>query len=252
MRARLVELANLALVVARSTLFGLIQIVITPVFTIIALLTFPFDAFTRYRIITLWSRLIVGSAKLICGVRYRIEGRGHLPTAPAIIMSKHQSAWETLAFQMIFPPQVWVLKKHLLRIPFFGWGLAMMNPIAIDRGSGMRALRQTLEQGGRRLADGFWIVIFPEGTRVAPGTKAKHQLGGAWLAVETGVPVLPVALNSGELWGKGAFLKYPGEITVKIGAPIRPQGLKPKALNRKLEDWMEGQMKTIAGTARRG
>ncbi|MBC7943790.1 MAG: 1-acyl-sn-glycerol-3-phosphate acyltransferase [Burkholderiales bacterium] len=240
------------MVVVRSTLLALVQIILTPIFAVAALLSFPFDALTRYRIITLWSRLVIAAAKSICGVRYRVEGLQHLPATPAIIVSKHQSAWETLAFQVIFPPQVWVLKKHLLRIPFFGWGLAMMNPIAIDRGSGMRALRQTREQGSQRLRDGFWIVIFPEGTRVAPGDKAKYQMGGAWLAVETETPLLPVALNSGELWGKRAFLKYPGEITVRIGAPIAPEGLKPGALNRRIEDWIESEMRTIAGTARSG
>lgn len=242
----------LALVVVRSTLFALVQLVLTPIFAIIALLSFPFDALTRYRIITLWSRLVIAAANSICGVRYRIEGLQQFPATPSIIVSKHQSAWETLAFQVIFPPQVWVLKKYLLRIPFFGWGLAMMNPIAIDSGSGLRALRQTREQGSQRLRDGFCIVIFPEGTRVAPGAKAKYRIGGAWLAVETGTPLVPVALNSGELWGKRAFLKFPGEITVKIGAPIAPAGFKPEALNRRIEDWIESEMRTISGTARSG
>ncbi|MBA2351699.1 MAG: 1-acyl-sn-glycerol-3-phosphate acyltransferase [Burkholderiales bacterium] len=240
------------MVVVRSTVFALVQIILTPIFAIAALLSFPFDALARYRIITLWSRLIIAAAKSICGVRYRVEGLHHLPATPAIIVSKHQSAWETLAFQVIFPPQVWVLKKYLLRIPFFGWGLAMMNPIAIDRGSGLRALRQMREQGSQRLRDGFWIVIFPEGTRVAPGDKARYQIGGAWLAVETGTPIVPVALNSGELWGRRAFLKYPGEITVKIGAPIVPAGLKAEALNRGIEEWIDSAMRTISGTARDG
>lgn len=240
------------MVTARSTIFALIQIVITPLFALVALLTYPFPPLTRYRVITLWSRLVIASARTVCGMRYRIEGREHIPSSPAIIVSKHQSTWEALAFQVIFPPQVWVLKRNLLRIPFFGWGLAMMNPITVGRESATSALKALREQGSQRLADGFSIVIFPEGTRVAPGTKLKYQLGGAWLAVQTGARLVPVALNSGELWAKGAFLKYPGEITVKIGAAIDPRGASAEALNRKIEDWIENEMRAISGTARNG
>ena len=140
-----------------------------------------------------------------------------------MIIANHQSAWETLAFQVIFPPQVWVVKRELLWIPFFGWGLAMLSPIAIDRGAGMRALRQTLEQGRDRLGGGYSIVIFPEGTRVAPGDRRPFHPGGAWLAIQAGVPVLPVAHDSGRLWQRNAFIKRPGLITVSIGAAkLRP------------------------------
>lgn len=241
-----------AMVAVRSAIFALVQIVVTPLFALVALLTYPLQPLTRYRVITLWSRLVIASARAICGVCYRIEGREHIPSSPVVIVSKHQSTWEALAFQVIFPPQVWVLRKSLLRIPFFGWGLAMMNPITIERESATRALKALREQGSQRLADGFSIVIFPEGTRVAPGAKLKYQLGGAWLAVQTGAPLLPVALNSGELWAKGAFLKYPGEITVRIGAAIDPRGASAEALNRKIEGWIENEMRAITGTARRG
>ncbi len=118
-------------------------------------------------------------------MRYRVIGRENFPSRPCIVLSKHQSAWETLAYQVILPPQVWVLKRELLRVPFFGWGLAMMSPIAIDRGSASRALKQTLEQGRDRLSAGWWIVVFPEGTRIAPGRRGRYHLGGAWLAGKT-------------------------------------------------------------------
>ena len=144
---------------------------------------------------------------------------------------------------------VWVVKRELLWIPFFGWGLAMLEPIAIDRGSGARALRQMLEQGRDRLARGFCIVIFPEGTRVAPGAHRDYQPGGAWLASKTGAPVVPVALNSGELWRRNAFLKYPGTITVSIGAAIDTKELAPEDINRRVEDWIEGEVKRISGGA---
>lgn len=230
------------LVFLRSSLFSLIQLTITPVFAIAALLTFPLSRLARYRVITAWSRLITDAAASICGVRYRVVGAENIPREPCVILSKHQSAWETLAWQTIFPPQVWVMKKELLWIPFFGWGLAMLSPIAIDRTSGGRALRQMAEQGRERLDAGFCIVIFPEGTRVAPGTRATYHPGGAWLAVKTGALTLPVAHNAGEYWRKNAFLKRPGLITVSIGKPISPAGLSAAALNQRVEDWIETEM----------
>jgi len=229
-------------IVLRSMLFALVQIVTVPPFALIALASFPFRPLTRYRIITLWSRLIVRAAELILGIRYRVRGMEHVPRGPFIMLAKHQSAWETLAFQVIFPPQVWVLKKELLWIPLFGWGLAMLSPIAIDRGSGQRALRQMLEQGRDRLARGFCIVIFPEGTRVAPGERRDYHAGGAWLAVQTGVPVVPVAHDAGVLWPRNAVLKRPGRITVSIGEPIAPRDLTPQGLNARVEEWIEAEM----------
>lgn len=233
----------------RSVVYEVLRFVLTVVFAIISLLTFPFQPRTRYRIITMWSRLAVMLVGVICGVRYRVIGRENLPGSPCIVLSKHQSAWETLAYQVILPPQVWVLKRELLRVPFFGWGLAMMSPIAIDRGSAARALKQTLEQGKARLADGWWIVIYPEGTRIAPGQRGRYHLGGAWLACKTDAPVLPVAHNAGTLWGRNAFIKYPGTITVSIGPLIQPAGMTPETLNRKAEDWIETEVARL-GSAR--
>ena len=162
------------------------------------------------------------------------------------MLSKHQSAWETLAFQFIFPPQVWVLKRELLWMPFFGWGLAMMSPIAIDRGSGTRALRQMLEQGKDRLGRGLWVVVFPEGTRVAPGERRKYQPGGAWLASQDGNAGGAGRAQCGELWPRNSFLKYPGTITVSIGAAIDAKGLAPDDINRRVEDWIEAEVARIS------
>jgi len=229
----------------RSSLFALVQVVVTPLFSVIALLTFPLAPLARYRVISAWAWFMVGAAERLCGIRYRVLGAGHLPPPPYIVLAKHQSAWETLAFQLIFPPQVWVVKRELLWIPFFGWGLAMLSPIAIDRGAGSRALRQLLEQGRDRLARGFCIVIFPEGTRVAPGARREYQVGGAWLAARTETPVVPVAHNSGTVWGRNAFLKRPGTVTVSIGAAIESRGTEPEALNRKVEAWIEEEMRRL-------
>jgi 1-acyl-sn-glycerol-3-phosphate acyltransferase len=230
---------------ARSVLYAIVQLVITPPYSILALLTFPLSPHTRYRIITTWSRAMMWCAAHICGIRYRVLGTENIPDVPCIILSKHESAWETLALQMIFPPQVWVVKRELLWIPFFGWGLAMLSPIAIDRRSGVRALRQTVQQGQDRLARGFSIVIFPEGTRSAPGVSGTYQVGGAWLATQTRAPVVPVAHNAGRCWPRNAFVKYPGTITVSIGPPVQTAGRKAADIMRDVEQWIENEMQRI-------
>jgi 1-acyl-sn-glycerol-3-phosphate acyltransferase len=229
-------------IVLRSCLFAAVQILVTPPFAVVALLTFPLEPVTRYRVISLWARLLVLAAEVICGIRYRVVGVEHFPRTPCVVLSKHQSAWETLAFQVIFPPQVYVIKRELLWIPFFGWGLAMVSPIAIDRRAGMRAMKQLLEQGKDRLARGFWVIVYPEGTRMAPGGRGIYQTGGAAIAVHAGVSVLPVAHNAGACWRRKAFLKYPGTITVSIGAAIDSNGMKAAALTSQAEEWIEAEM----------
>jgi len=233
------------MIVLRSALFALFQVAVTIPYSFVALATFPFPFATRYRVITGWSRLVLWALRSICGVHYRVIGAERLPAPPFIVLSKHQSAWETLAFQEIFPPQVWVVKRELLWLPFFGWGLAMLAPIAIDRGSGARALRQMLEQGTERLRRGLCIVIFPEGTRVAPGERRDYQTGGAWLASKTTALVVPVALNSGEVWPRNAFLKRPGIVTVSIGAPLDSRGRSAEEINRQVKDWIESEVARI-------
>ena len=230
---------------ARSGLFALALLAVTPPYALLALATIPLPRMLRYRIISGWSRLVVVLARRILGIGWRIEGRENLPDRPAVILAKHQSAWETMAFQLIFPPQVHVLKRELLWIPFFGWGLALMSPIAIDRSRGFAALRSIARRGRERLEQGFWVVVFPEGTRVAPGKKRKYQLGGAWLAVHTGVPVVPVAHNAGRAWPRNSFLKHPARITVRIGPPIQSAGRDPTAINAQAEAWIEAQQKTL-------
>jgi 1-acyl-sn-glycerol-3-phosphate acyltransferase len=229
----------------RSLVFLIAQIIFTPPYAIIALATFPLPRLARYRVISGWARAMIWLAKKVLGIQYRVIGAENLPRTPAVILSKHQSAWETLAFQVIFPPQVWVLKRELLWIPFFGWGLALTSPIAIDRSSGARALRRMAELGRERLAQGFWITIFPEGTRMQPGQRGKYHLGGAWLAVNCGAPVVPVAHNAGLLWGRGTFLKRPGTVTVEIGAVIDSRAHTPESLNAAVEEWIEERMAAL-------
>lgn len=237
---------SIAITALRSIFYTLLQIIITLPYALIVLASFPLTPLSRYRVTSGWAHIMLFLTRVICGVRYRVLGMENIPKTPSIVLSKHQSAWETLAFQQIFPPQVWVLKKELLRIPFFGWGLAMTSPIAIKRSSGKAALKQIVQQGKDRLKQGLWIVIFPEGTRVAPGKKGKYGIGGAWLATHTGVSVVPVAHNAGELWGKNSFIKLPGTITVSIGAPIDPAGMKANELNARVEAWIELEVARIS------
>jgi 1-acyl-sn-glycerol-3-phosphate acyltransferase len=236
---------NWILLVLRSTLYTLLQIIITPLYFLIVFASFPLSPLSRYRITSGWAHLMLFLLRVICGIRYRVIGSENIPKTPSIVLSKHQSAWETLAFQEIFPAQVWVLKKELLLVPFFGWGLAMTSPIAINRSSKKAALKQVVEQGKDRLRQGFWIVIFPEGTRIAPGQKGRYGIGGAWLATHTGAPVVPVAHNAGHFWSKNALLKLPGTITVSIGPPIDPTGMEPAVLNASVESWIEAEMAHI-------
>ena len=230
---------------ARSFLFAIAIAIVTPPYAVIALLSAPLPRMLRYRIISGWSRLILWLARVILGIEWRVEGRENLPSQPAVILAKHQSAWETLAFQHIFPPQVHVLKRELLWIPFFGWGLALMSPIAIDRSRGVKALRAIARRGQQRLDQGFWVVVFPEGTRVAPGESRDYQPGGAWLAAASGAPVVPVAHNAGLFWPRNAFLKRAGTVTIRIGPCIDTRSRDPLTINTMVKEWIEEQQKAL-------
>jgi 1-acyl-sn-glycerol-3-phosphate acyltransferase len=229
----------------RSILFLLLQTLLTIPFGLLTLLLLPLPRLPRYRFITLWGRVVIFLARWVLGIRHRVIGLEHLPTEPAVLLSKHQSAWETIAFQQIFPPISFVLKKSLLRIPFFGWGLAAFSPIAIDRGAGREALKQIEAQGKERLQQGFWVLVFPEGTRMAPGEVGNYQIGGPWLAVKAGAPVVPVAHNAGRCWSKNAFIKHPGEITVVIGPTIATAGRKANEVLAETQEWIETTMKGL-------
>lgn len=230
----------------RSCVWWVIFFCSTIIYPVIAplLIVLPFDL--RYRTITTWGRLNIQTLRWICGVRYRVEGRENLPDSAAIVLSNHQSTWETLAYSFIFPPQVWVLKKSLLMVPFFGWGLAVLRPIAIDRGAGASAMEQVVKQGRDRLDKGIWVVVFPEGTRVAPGKKRRYKMGGAVLAAATGYPVVPVAHNAGLLWPRHQFIKWPGEVTVTIGPQIKAEGLSADEINQQAEAWIEARKAELA------
>ena len=229
----------------RSLIFTIGQWLFTPIFTVVALLTFPFSRITRNKIISLWARTMLWWLRVTCNITYQLKGAENIPATPCVILAKHQSAWETLAFQLIFPPQVYVMKRELLWIPFFGWGLAMTSPIAINRGAGREALKQLVKLGKERLACGLWVVVFPEGTRIAPREQSKFHIGGAWLASGAKATVLPVAHNAGLHWAKNTMLKCPGVITVSIGKSFDSAHLKPDAINIQAEAWINAEMVTL-------
>jgi len=226
----------------RSLLFFLGMLIITPIFAMLVILMFPLNNITRSRMASYWARCALFWLKLTCNLGFEVRGRENIPNHPSVILCKHQSAWETIALQVIFPPQIWVMKRELLYIPFMGWAWIALSAIPIDRSAGREALKKLVSYGKDRLTKGLWVVIFPEGTRIAPGERGKYHIGGAWLATHTQTTVVPVAHNAGLFWRKNAFIKRPGTITVSIGRPIETAGLKTDALNQQVEDWIEAEI----------
>ncbi|HQO17047.1 MAG TPA: lysophospholipid acyltransferase family protein [Methylotenera sp.] len=234
-------MANFILII-RAFLFYLGMFIITPLFALLVILMFPLNNITRSRMASYWAHCSLAWLKLTCNLSFTVRGRENIPDHPSIILCKHQSAWETIALQVIFPPQIWVLKRELLFIPFMGWAWIAMSAIPINRAGGREALKQLVKHGKDRLARGLWVVIFPEGTRVAPGVRGKYHIGGAWLASHTQSTVVPVAHNAGLFWRKNAFIKQAGTITVSIGKPIETAGLKADEVNKRVEEWIESEM----------
>jgi len=230
----------------RSLIFNTIMACSAIVYAIPSLLTYPLPFKYRYGFIKQWARFNLWCLAKICDLRYQVIGQENIPKDAVVIFCKHQSTWETFALQNVFPPQVWVLKKELLRVPFFGWGLAMLDPVAIDRSAKTKALQQVVEQGKERLDTGRCVVIFPEGTRIAPGQRVKYQAGGAILAAKTGYAVVPVAHNAGEFWPRHGFIKKPGLITMSIGPMIDTQNKKSSEVMQQAEHWIETEVARIS------
>jgi len=223
----------------RSLLFAVYQIVVTPPYALLVLACFWLPPVPRYRVVVGWCWLILQGARWICGIRHRVVGLENVPAGACVVMSKHSSTWETLFLTQIFPPLAYVAKKELLSIPFFGWAFRFASPITIDRKAGADAMTQIATQGRERLAQGFWIVIYPEGTRIRAGTRARYKTGGCRLASMLDVPLLPVAHNAGWLWPKGVLGKRPGTITVSIGKPMPPGECDLPTLSQRIEAVIE-------------
>ncbi len=224
-----------------------LMVIATIIWSGVCMLAAPLPYNKRYFVTSRWNVFIVWCAKWICGINYQFKGYENFPDAPAIILSKHQSAWETIFLLANLPrPLVFVFKKEILYIPFFGWGIALLRMIPIDRKQGKNAFKSVVAHGKRRLKDGQWIIMFPEGTRIPVGQQGKYKSGGTRLAVETGAVVVPIALNSGECWPKNSFIKKPGTVTVSVGKPISSEGKTPDELMEQVEQWIESEMRVIS------
>jgi 1-acyl-sn-glycerol-3-phosphate acyltransferase len=219
------------------TAFFLLWTFFYGIFFSIACLVLPFRG--RFELARVWARVILRMLRWLCRLDYRVEGREHLPAGNHIAYIKHSSSWETAAQALLLPPQVWVLKRELTWIPFVGWGILLLRAIAVDRSSGSTAVRSVLEQGKKRLAEGEWVVIFPEGTRMPPGETRKYGVSGALLASETGKLIVPIAHDAGYFWPRRGLIKKRGTIRVVIGPPIAAAGRNPRDINAEAQAWIE-------------
>jgi len=237
------------ILLGRSLLFAVGMIAATGVVALVLALNFAQPFPRRYRVSRYWSQFNLWWLRVTCRIDYQISGAEHIPDRPVIVMAKHQSTWETLFLHQYLPPVAWVIKRELLWLPFFGWGLALLRPIAINRQAGASAVKQVIRQGVEHLRQGQWVLIFPEGTRVAPGIRKRYGMGGAVLAAHSGYPILPVALNAGEFWPRGCFLKRPGTVRVAFGPLIDSEGRSAHELNQQVEHWIETTMQVISTMA---
>jgi len=222
----------------KSTLFTGLMMATVPIFVIFGQLFWPFNIHVRFWFLSGWAKLVLWMLKVLCNLRFEVSGKENIPSNNAIVFCKHQSMWETIALQSIFPTQLWVLKHELLRVPFFGWALTMLGSIGIDRTAGRKAILQIAEEGTERLKKGYWVIIFPEGTRVPPGEHKRFGIGGSVLAEQSGYPVVPVAHNAGEYWSRRSLIKKPGVIKVVIGTPIESKGKSAQEINDIAEKWI--------------
>lgn len=225
----------------RSLLYLIGMAVLTFIVGFLCLLTILVPYKVRYKFIVIWSAANLWWLRVTCGLKHTVVGKENIPECPCIVMSNHQSTWETMAIGAVFPPLTWVVKRELLFIPIFGWGLALTHPIALNRSAGRKAVDQLIQQGKKKLSRGHWILIFPEGTRTPPGMKRKFKIGGAMLAAESGAPIVPVAHNSGNYWARRQFTKKSGTIKMVIGPLIESQGKSAEEINQEVFDWISIQ-----------
>lgn len=230
-----------------SIVFTTYLFVSVPIYGLVVLATAPLPRSVTYRFVLLWVDAVLALLRICCGLYYRVEGLERLPKEPSVLLIKHSSAWETLAQLKIFPRQTWVLKRELLWVPVLGWVLLLLKPIAIDRQGRSAAVQQVLAQGRERLAEGLWVAVFPEGTRVPLGQTRRYGLSGALLGAANGRLLVPVAHNAGQFWPRRGFLKRPGTIRVVIGEPVAVGERDPRAVMDEIQAWIEGQVAELTG-----
>ncbi len=229
----------------RSAIFMVLIVLWTIPFSILCMLTAILPYRARYAFTSVWNRVTIFAARWILGIRYELRGVENLPEKGrgAVVLAKHQSAWETIfLLYALGNPLCFVFKRELLMVPFFGWGLGLLRMVAIDRNSGQDAMTQTVDQARVRLADGVWMIMFPEGTRIAPGEPSKFRSGGSRLAVSLNAPIIPIAHNAGECWPKKPWVKQAGKITVSIGPLIETVGRPVNEVHKEMVGWIETEM----------
>ena len=231
---------------SRSLLFNTYMILSACLFGAFMSLCFWSPHGFQFAIARCWARCLLWVLARLCGLKFTVEGRERIPEGAHIVMSNHTSAWETIAQFVIFPPHVWVLKRELLWIPFVGWGLKLLRPIAINRGEGHRAVNQVVEQGKARLEEGLWVIVFPEGTRVVAGETKKFGFSGALLATATGKLLVPLSHNAGRFWPRRGIVKKPGTVQVVIGEPIAADGKNPRQLTDEVRRAVDAGLAKIA------
>ena len=236
---------NKPLLVIRSTLYWIWSILNTLMMALPVLLSAIFSQRLSLYFAHMWLRINLAGLRLICGVKWQVEGKENIPEEPCVVLSKHQSTWETYFLPTILPPTVYVAKRSLAWIPIFGWALIAVRFILIDRKSGSSAVNQIITQSRDRMAKGYSVIIFPEGTRVPVGAEPNYRIGGAMVAEKTGANILPVAVNSGEFWPRMGYIKWPGTITVCIGPVIQSSGKQATQLIKETENWIEDRMAQI-------
>ena len=222
-----------------STLYHIGVFFLTVVFSMISIVVLPLNRKKRYRIIRNWAKITLVWLKITCNLSWRIEGEENIPKNPGVVFAKHQSAWETLALQLVFSEQSQVIKRELLFVPFFGWGLASLNPISINRNDGAKALKIILKEAKIRISAGWWIVIFPEGTRTKVGAEGQYSRTAAAISRASNCPLVPVAHNAGLFWPKGGYLRYPGEIVMKVGPRVDPFNKSNDQITEEASKWIE-------------
>lgn len=233
----------------RSAIFFVAMTTSALVVGLMTLLVYPWGFDVRYRVAQLWVRFVLWALARICHLHFEVRGLENVPARNAIVASKHQSTWETIGLQTVFRPVCFILKRELLQLPVWGWAMASLEPIAIDRAAKSAAMKQVLREGESRLMSGRWLILFPEGTRVAPGQKGRYGASAGMLAQRTGYPVVPVAHNAGEFWARHGFLKHPGTISMRIGPPIEPAALTATEISQRAEQWIESQMSELTRIA---
>lgn len=233
-------------IILRSTVFWILLVSISALYTILSILISPLKIKLRHKIVTSWSYFFIFFAKFLCGVNYRVIGRENIVKTPCIIASNHQSMWETVAFNLVFPPHVWIMKKEILKLPFFGWTIGTLSPIAIDRKNKSGSVAQILSQGLKKITLGFWIMLYPEGTRVIPGKKIVFKSGAGRIATTLKLPIIPVSHNAGYILPKHSLCFYPGIVTIIIDQAIYPlESDTPESITRRLEETVQKNLHTI-------